>query len=104
MNERKFEAHITCPRDSAEIIEQLANPNWKFSCIDGDPMLGKQAYCYLTAYDTDAKNLKIRVTAMAQRIRAKDIQVLREKIEEIIYDTKTEYDIIQPCCGHCGAP
>lgn len=100
---RKFEAHITCPREASAVVEALAGEHWKFSAIDGDPLLGKQPYCYLTAYDTSADALLGRVTAMAHQIRCRDVEVLREKIEEIIYDTKTGVDCIQ-CCGHCGEP
>jgi len=54
----KFEAHITMPRDKAEDVEKWAEiSGWKFSQIDGDPLMGKQAYCYLTNYDTDGKRL-----------------------------------------------
>ena len=102
---RKFEAHITCPRDYSERVEQaFSDEQWKFSAIDGDPVMGKQAYCCLTAYDTDGNYLKQRVLRMGRLLRTAGIPVLREKIEEIIFDTKTEYDVVNMCCGHCGEP
>jgi hypothetical protein len=101
---RKFEAHITCPREASREVEVSLTEGWVFSAIDGDPVMGKQAYCYLTAYDTDAQLLLERVTAKAAYLRLQGVEVLREKIEEIIYDTKTGVDCIAPCCGNCGAP
>jgi hypothetical protein len=64
--------------------------------------MGKQAYCYLTGFDTDAQALKERMLDISSDLRNAGIEVLREKIEEIIYDTKTGHDVM--CCGHCGEP
>ena len=100
----KFEAHITCPREASDRVEHFAIPGWSFSVIDGDPIMGKRAYCYLTCYDTDAQRTKDRVRSMASAIRANGIEVLREKVEQIIYDTKTGVDCVEACCGHCGEP
>lgn len=102
--ERKFEAHITCPRAASAAVEARSGEHWKFSAIDGDQVMGKQPYCYLTAYSTNSQELLGRVIAMGALLRADGIEVLREKVEEIIYDTKTGVDCLTPCCGHCGAP
>jgi len=91
----KFEAHITMPRDKAEDVEKWAEiSGWKFSQIDGDPLMGKQAYCYLTNYDTDGKRLLMRTVTLGLNLQEHGIPVLRQKIEQIIYDTKTNVDEI----------
>lgn len=100
---RKFEAHITCPREDSGVVAERSNEHWVFSAIDGDPVMGKRPYCYLTGYSTSAEELLGRMTAMAAMLRADGVEVLREKMEEIIYDTKTGHTA-EPCCGHCGEP
>jgi hypothetical protein len=86
----KFEAHITLPRAQAEDVEKMAaDSGWTYSAIDGDPVMGKQAYCYLTAYDTTATGLLARMRIVTAALTQRDVQVLREKIERIIFDTKT---------------
>lgn len=102
---RKFEAHITCPREWTPTVEKAGfMSEWAFSAIDGDPVMGKQAYCYLTGYDTNAATLLERTNRLADFLRAAGVPVLREKVEEIIYDTKTGHDRMEACCGHCGEP
>jgi hypothetical protein len=100
----KFEAHITCPREESLVVGYFAKDGWSFSVIDGDPLMGKRAYCYLTAYDTDGRKLLARTRELASALRSYKIDVLREKVEQIIYDTKTDYDCVEACCGHCGEP
>jgi hypothetical protein len=101
---RKFEAHITCPRDASAIVEKFAGDSWKFSAIDGDPVMGKRPYCYLTAYDTDAGRLLDNMEQTAEKLRWEEVEILRQKVEEIIYDTKTNWNCMEQCCGHCGEP
>lgn len=94
----KYEAHITCERRDALRLQEIAaiNPGaesqWTFSQIDGDPLMGKTPYAYLTAYDSDALRLKTRMNLIAVRLRTVDVPVLRCKIEQILYDTKTGVD------------
>lgn len=101
---RKFEAHITCPRVTSAVVKTFAVQGWVFSAIDGDPVMGKRPYCYLTAYDTNGVNLRDSVESMASALRMCGVEVLREKVEEIIYDTKTGVDCVDACCGRCGEP
>jgi hypothetical protein len=104
-DKRKFEAHITCPREASSVVESVAGEQWKFSAIDGDPVMGKKAYCYLTGFANDSGDLLLRMQQKAGEIEDKGIEVLRLKVEEIIYDTKTGVDCLkEQCCGHCGEP
>jgi hypothetical protein len=93
---RKFESHITMPRDQGDIAQRHADAlGMTYSAIDGDPVMGKQAYCYLTCYDTDAARLLGRVQAASYVLQRDGVQILREKVEEILYDTKTGHNVME---------
>lgn len=94
---RKFEAHITMPREQGQLVEQMAASllgKFSYSAIDGDPVMGKRPYCYLTAYDTDGLRLLETVRFASLNLRSAGIDVLREKVEEIVYDSKTGHDTL----------
>ena len=90
----KFEAHITLPREKSDWVQAAAMENWKFSAIDGDALMGKKPYCYLTAYDSSAIELFKSMTQMCKILERVGVDVLRKKVEKIIYDTKTNVDEI----------
>lgn len=93
----KFEAHITLPREQSDEVEKMAlDSGWTYSAIDGDPVMGKQAYCYLTAYDPNDENLLKRMRIVTAMLKQRDVHVLREKIERIVYDTKTGVNEVEP--------
>lgn len=92
----KFEAHITLPREQGRDAAKVAlyyyaygGPNWQSSNFDADPVMGDKPYSYLTAYYTDEKVLLERVRGMEEILKGNGIEVLRSKVERIIYDTKT---------------
>ncbi len=86
-----FECHITYPRDKSDIIENLAKKlHWKFSKIDGDPVLGKEVFCYLTTHDKDFCNIQTRMIWAREAGLEYNISPVREKIECILYDTKVK--------------
>lgn len=95
----KFEAHITCPREEGggimELLRKKQITSWGFSAFDADPVLGDKPYFYLTMYSADEKLLKKAANLMAALLTQEGHSVLRQKIERIIYDTKTEVDEIQ---------
>lgn len=98
MNEKPlYEAHITYRSADKSVVEKHHSSDWKFSAIDGDPVMGKEVFCYLTSYDSDPKNLLRRM------VRERDSigrclagewgpVAARMKIEKIVYDTKTNRD------------
>jgi hypothetical protein len=81
-----YEAHITYEIEHREAVEKHRSDKWKFSAIDGDPILGKKVFCYLTSYDSSATRLLERMQEEVSRIGVKEV---RQKIEKIVYDTKT---------------
>lgn len=90
----KFEAHITIPREYGEQVQSLLISGWSYSAIDGDPIMGKKAYCYLTSYAPQADTLWQSMRKACTILTNHDIPTLREKIERIIYDTKTNVNEI----------
>lgn len=89
-----YEAHVTFHRSQADNILRLMNSEmpeliraqWKFSKIDGDPVLGDKVYCYLTSHDFDHGIMSDKVNWIIEFFRMEDIKPLRAKIEKIVYD------------------
>lgn len=90
-----YECHITLSCEdyghkgwTKAAIECL---DWKFSCIDGDPDLGKGIKCYATIQYNRKKSIEEvtkLVSEAAKYLRDKGCRVLREKIELVIYDKR----------------
>jgi hypothetical protein len=96
----KFEAHLTLPKADRDIASFVGETTgWTFSEIDGDPLMGAKPYCYLTAYEPDATLLLSRMRGVAHSLRQRGVAVLREKVEQIIYDTKTNVNEIESEVG-----
>lgn len=90
----KFESHITLSKPSsmskAKILLALASENkMKVSWITGDPVLGVGKWFYISSYSTDFDTLLRDVKNVSIKLKALGFEVIREKIEQIMYDTKT---------------
>lgn len=84
-----YECHITVARKDGPVAEILAKEmHWKFSQIDGDPVLGKEVFAYLTTHDNDLLQMQRRMNYAVTALRDQGVEVIREKIELIVYDTK----------------
>lgn len=84
-----YECHITTRTSfSAQATTIATELHWKTSEIARDPVLGEDTYFYLTTHDSDAARMKKRMDECVARLKEAGVQVLREKIEEIIHDTK----------------
>lgn len=84
-----FECHITGRVKDAEVLELIARANhWKTSEIKRDPVLGDDSYFYLTSHDTDLTRMFDRMNSVSQYMKDAKCEVIREKIEVIIHDTK----------------
>jgi hypothetical protein len=90
-----FEVHITGRLKDKDYLKTIAEQfGWKTSCIAGDPVLGPETHFYLTCYDLvygKALN-KLQLTATA--IRDANIEVVREKIEFIVYDSRDGFHAV----------
>lgn len=89
MSQRNFEAHITFEQMHEESVRSLgARHGWKFSRIDGDPVLGQKVYCYLSAHDSDVERLQDTMDLLANSAAATGTPPVRTKIELIVFDKR----------------
>lgn len=85
-----FECHITCDlTDAAVCTAVAAEHNWKTSKIDGDPVLGDRKFFYLTAHAASYGGIKARMDNTVRALKLAGAEVLRQKIEMVVLDTKT---------------
>lgn len=88
-----YESHITMlgtPETLKPLVEEI---KWKFSAIDGDPVLGEGIKCYATMHHSAKHTIEdviSYVKAASQALRQKNIKILRSKVELVLYDTKRE--------------
>ena len=86
-----FEAHITYDRKHASTIRIVAkvSTSWKFSQIDGDPVLGDKVFCYLSAHSADALALQMQMESVVNIVmQTHDVTPIRTKIEAILFDKR----------------
>jgi hypothetical protein len=86
---KHYECHITTRTPFAVASTEIAKElHWKTSEIARDPVLGNDTYFYLTTHDTDLGRMLGRMQTCVARMKEAGVEVVREKIEEIIHDTK----------------
>ena len=87
-----YECHITMEGDAKKIEPIVEKTGWKFSKIDGDPILGAGVKCYATAHFNTRycrEFVQQQVDLVAQIFREqKGIKLLRRKVELVLYDIK----------------
>ncbi len=92
-----YEAHITFKNSDRELVQKNCPHGWKFSAIDGDPVLGKEVFCYLTSHGINGKKLLERARAEVVVYKAcHGIDAVRTKVEHIVYDTKAGINLLDP--------
>lgn len=73
-------------------VEPLVNATrWKFSAIDGDPVLGKGVLCYATSHfkgSLETVDVVVAMGIVADGLRSKGVEVVRQKVERVVFDTK----------------
>jgi hypothetical protein len=89
VKERYYECHVTMEGDRKTIqgmVEDVSMPRgWKFSAIDGDPV-GK---CYATKHTNEGEyNAITACRTGAEILRSMGANVVREKVEFVVYDMK----------------
>lgn len=95
-----YECHITFKRDDAakikEALETCFEPAflpWKYSQIDGDPVLGREVFFYLTTHGNDIERILTKMHGTVALLRSDyGVQAVREKIELIIHDKRYTQD------------
>lgn len=86
-----YECHITLNAEDADKATALLDKTdmkWKTSKIDGDPVLGKKIYFYLTTHAVDYSEIHQKMSRTAAVLYAGGLDVVRQKIEAIVFDTK----------------
>jgi hypothetical protein len=86
-----YECHVTIKKpDQAIVMDALAEQfGWKTSYINGDALLGKDGYFYFTTHHVAYEALFAKMETLAGVLQVLGRPVLRKKIEQIVYDTKT---------------
>jgi len=90
-----YECHLTFylpVKGSGDDLERLTG--WKFSQIDGDPVLGKGIKSYLTKiykHTETAGQVRSHIEKIKHQLESVfDIRSIREKIEVVIYDNRAQ--------------
>lgn len=97
-----YEVHITMLGTPAAIRPYVESHGWKFSAIDGDPVLGDGLKCYATTFfnrKLEPEEVIRRRNAVADALVAVGIKVIRRKVELVIDDDRGE--LAGACNGSC---
>lgn len=88
-----YECHITLEGDPILIKQVVQEYEWKFSRIDGDPVLGAGVKCYATKHFNSSLHkeeeviTELRNAAMEFETLYR-IPVIRQKVELVIFDSR----------------
>lgn len=92
-----FEVHITM-KDNATACEDAVKRvgfGWTFSCIDGDPLLGDEVFCYATNHFTRLVDAKTELQHAYRDLLSLGMNIVRTKIEEVVWDQRYKQGV--PC-------
>lgn len=103
MTKTYYEAHITLGPTAAygHIKNAVEKINWKFSKIDGDPVMGAGVKCYATRHFNakwPAADVVSWLHEAADKLDKMNIEVMRRKVELVIYDDRSSK---VRCSGGC---
>lgn len=104
MSKQYYECHVTMDGDK-ELCEIACNDiGWKFSAIDGDPVLGKGVKCYATKhfnYKLEEEVVLEILKQAAEEIHLMGIKVTRRKVERVLFDDRSSAVKLDACNGAC---
>jgi hypothetical protein len=81
-----YECHVTFKGEDAAAVQELDVPGWKFSKIDGDPVLGAGVKCYLTAHFNTQDVALLSTRIVVGEASRHGLHAIRAKVEHIVYD------------------
>jgi len=84
-----YECHITMTGVTSLVKKAVEELGWKYSAIDGDIILGEGVKQYPTMHYNKKFEQDVVVgfvQSAAHFLRQYDINVLREKVELVVYD------------------
>lgn len=99
-----YECHITMLGDKEQIRRCVEATGWKFSAIDGDPVLGAGVKCYATMfYNQRVPEYQVQaaVRVAANELTEAGIQVTRRKVELVIFDDRSDKVNCNGACPEC---
>jgi len=86
-----YECHITMLGDPVALKKLVLANSWKFSAIDGDPVMGEGVKCYATMFFNIRRPLravKADLNYVADCLREGGAEILRKKVEQVVYDDR----------------
>lgn len=87
-----YECHITLDGDREQLQSDVEAINWKFSAIDGDPVLGAGVKCYATKHYNERLGQRDVVNLLldaGNKLKKRGVTVTRQKVELVIYDDRS---------------
>lgn len=96
-----YECHVTMLGDPDKIRPEVEANKWKFSAIDGDPVLGEGIKCYATRMFNIRMEESVvlrHLMNVAEYLSGRGCKVLRRKVERVIYDDRSS---MVKCTGAC---
>jgi hypothetical protein len=96
-----FECHVTMTGDPETIRPHVESRTWKFSCINGDPVLGAGVKCYATKLFNRRDGAEFVVNELkhtADYLTERGCTVIRRKVEQVIFDDRS---VKVNCIGGC---
>src|SRR5690348_2491124 len=96
-----YECHVTLLGDPSTIKPCVERLRWRFSCIDGDPVLGDGIKCYATRHfhvRHGHSGVQAQLFAAAEQLQAWGLSVVRRKVELVVFDSRS---VKVQCTGGC---
>ena len=88
-----YECHVTLIGDANSIKPVVEELGWIFSSIQNDICLGEGIKCYATKHFSCSKfsqdEVIEKVLATAENLRILDHDVIRSKVELVVYDSRS---------------
>src|ERR1051325_7475371 len=99
-----FECHVTLMGDATTIRPEVEKRKWKFSVIDGDPVLGDGIKCYATRLFNrrlGQEDVQNQLLTIAAELSSLGFNVLRRKVELVIFDDRSTKVRCNGGCKEC---
>jgi hypothetical protein len=104
MSKTYYECHVTMLGDPKTLRAATQALGWTYSAIDNDANLGPGMKQYATRQLNSKVGLEAaikQVTDVANSLRMLNAEVLREKVEEVLFDTRSSKVAACTDCAAC---
>lgn len=99
-----YECHVTLEGNPATLRPCVEALRWKFSAIDGDPLLGAGIKCYATKHFNVRRGHAVVLHALlsaAATLEELGCTVTRRKVELVLYDDRSSKIRCTGACVEC---